>query len=96
MLEKNIAFENIDAIFENAKAKGVDMSQWGPVDFGFSRGEPGLAQSPEIKPFEEAFIAKSLERIGDHAVNISQSVIYTVKGKDVRHSSIKEIKKELS
>ena len=61
MLEKNIAFENIDAIFENAKAKGVDMSQWGPVDFGFSRVEPGLAQSPEIKPFEEAFIAKSLE-----------------------------------
>ena len=45
---------------------------------------------------ESMFIAKSLERIGDHAVNISQSVIYTVKGKDVRHSSIKEIKKELS
>ena len=37
------------------------MTQWGPVDFGFSRGEPGLAQSAEIKPFEEAFIAKSLE-----------------------------------
>ena len=61
MLEKNIAFENIDAILENARAKGVDMTQWGPVDFGFSRGEPGLAQSAEIKPFEEAFIAKSLE-----------------------------------
>ena len=45
---------------------------------------------------ESMFIAKSLERIGDHAVNISQSVIYTVKGKDVRHASIKEIKKELS
>ncbi|MDA9210760.1 phosphate signaling complex protein PhoU [Methylophilaceae bacterium] len=45
---------------------------------------------------ESMFIAKSLERIGDHAVNISQSVIYTVKGKDVRHSSLKEIKKELS
>jgi phosphate transport system protein len=45
---------------------------------------------------ESMFIAKSLERIGDHAVNISQSVIYTVKGKDVRHSTLKEIKKELS
>ena len=45
---------------------------------------------------ESMFIAKSLERIGDHAVNISQSVIYTVKGKDVRHSSLKEIKKELA
>ena len=45
---------------------------------------------------ELMFVTKSLERIGDHAVNISQSVIYTVKGKDVRHSSLKEIKKELS
>ena len=44
---------------------------------------------------ELMFIAKSLERIGDHAKNISQTVIYTVKGKDVRHSTIKEIKAEL-
>ena len=44
---------------------------------------------------ELMFIAKSLERIGDHAKNISQTVIYTVKGKDVRHATIKEIKAEL-
>jgi|TARA_B110000977_G_scaffold47400_1_gene64415 phosphate transport system protein len=44
---------------------------------------------------ELMFVTKSLERIGDHAKNITQSVIYTVKGKDVRHSSIKEIKAEL-
>ena len=43
------------------KPKGWTCRSGGPVDFGFSRGEPGLAQSPEIKPFEEAFIAKSLE-----------------------------------
>ena len=41
------------------------------------------------------FVAKSLERIGDHSKNVSQNVIYTVKGKDVRHSSINEIKAEL-
>ena len=44
---------------------------------------------------ELMFVTKSLERIGDHAKNITQSVIYTVKGTDVRHSSIKEIKAEL-
>ncbi len=44
---------------------------------------------------ELMFVTKSLERIGDHAKNITQSVIYTVKGTDVRHSSIKEIKAKL-
>ena len=44
---------------------------------------------------ELMFVTKSLERIGDHTKNISQSVMYTVKGTDVRHTSIKEIKAEL-
>lgn len=61
MIEKNVTVENIDAVLERAAERGVDMTQWGPADFSFSRGEPKLQRSPEIRPFEEKVIAKSLE-----------------------------------
>lgn len=61
MIEKNIAVDNIDEILNEAREKGVDMTQWGPADFGFSRGEPNLMSTPEIQPFEELVIKKSIE-----------------------------------
>jgi phosphate transport system protein len=36
------------------------------------------------------FVAKSLERIGDHAVNVSEHVMYAATGRDVRHASAEE------
>ena len=44
---------------------------------------------------EILFIAKAIERVGDHAKNISEYVIYMIKGKDVRHVTVEEIEREV-
>jgi phosphate transport system protein len=45
---------------------------------------------------ETLFIAKSIERIGDHAKNISEYVVYMVKGRDVRHIGLEGIQREIA
>jgi phosphate transport system protein len=42
------------------------------------------------------FIAKSIERIGDHAKNLSEYVVYMAKGRDVRHIGLEAIERETS
>jgi len=44
---------------------------------------------------EILFVAKAIERIGDHAKNMSEYVVYMVKGRDVRHVSVEELEREV-
>jgi len=47
-----------------------------------------IRENPELteQSIELIFISKALERIGDHATNVAEDVIYLLQGDDVRHT----------
>ena len=45
---------------------------------------------------EVLFIAKAVERIGDHAKNIAENVVYMAQGKDVRHISVEDMQTQIA
>jgi phosphate transport system protein len=45
---------------------------------------------------EIVFIAKSIERVGDHAKNIAEAVVQMVRGKDVRHATLEQVHEEVA
>lgn len=44
----------------------------------------------------EMWALRSLERVGDHAVNVAEHVIYLVRGLDVRHGRLEELTEQVS
>ena len=47
------------------------------------------------RALDVVWIARALERIGDHAKNMCEYVVYMVHGKDIRHTSLDDVEKEL-
>jgi len=46
------------------------------------------------RAIDMVFVARSLERIGDHAKNMGERVIYMVHGADVRHTGVKNTERQ--
>lgn len=42
------------------------------------------------------FVAKAIERVGDHAKNLAEAIIYVVEGTDVRHRTVDAVQRALS
>jgi phosphate transport system protein len=91
------AFARLDA---TAAAQVVEIDE--EIDAAFSSVMRQLIsymmEDPRtITPaLEIVFMAKSIERIGDHAKNIAEAVVQVVKGKDVRHATAEQIRAEVA
>jgi 4-hydroxy-2-oxoheptanedioate aldolase len=59
MIEKKGAMEILEEILE---VKGVDMVQFGPVDYSISIGKPGQGRSPEVQKAHEKMIELALKK----------------------------------
>jgi phosphate transport system protein len=70
------------------------------VDFEFEKLNNDIILHMSNNPHELdktvrlSWSAKALEKVGDHATNICEYIVYLVKGKDIRHLDIETIEEE--
>jgi phosphate transport system protein len=93
-LARQMVHESLDALARLDVPAAIQVAQGDrSLDDEFRAALRGLAtymmEDPRVigQAIDVLFVIKALERIGDHAKNIAEYVIYLVKGQDVRHVS---------
>jgi phosphate transport system protein len=95
-----LALDSFARLDPNLAADVVDIDE--EVDAAFSSVMRQLIsymmEDPRtISPaLEIVFVAKSIERIGDHSKNIAEAGVQVVRGIDVRHATAEQIRAEVS
>jgi len=90
------AFARLDtkAALEVVKADDAVDEEYESI---YRQGITFMMEDPRTisRVMDTTWMARSLERIGDHAKNIGEYVIFLVHGKDVRYTGLKNIEAEV-
>jgi phosphate transport system protein len=91
----NCARQDLEAALQVIRASHMSGSDYGmivrPLVMEMMEQPASIAAG-----LDAMFISKAIDRIAEHAINISEHVVYLVKGKDVRHIPLSEIERKLS
>jgi phosphate transport system protein len=90
------AFARLDAnaALDVVKADDVVDEEYESI---YRQGITFMMEDPRTisRVMDSTWVARSLERIGDHAKNICEYVIFMVHGKDLRYTGLKNIEAEV-
>lgn len=79
MIERNV--ELAERVFQEEKKVDAFKDQIFRIMLTYMMSNPTQIE----QDLAMILVARNLERIGDHATNVAEEVIYMVRGKDVRH-----------
>jgi phosphate transport system protein len=79
-----------DQVLNDEKAVDAFRNQIFRVLLTYMMADPGTIE----RALALILIARNLERVGDHATNIAEEVIYLVEGREVRHRRESKARKD--